>query len=59
MAARLDLLGERTRETNEQIRQMNAKLDETNRRLESIDKSLKRFAPGNGNTAAGQEQLQQ
>jgi hypothetical protein len=52
------MLGERLRDTNDQIRQLNIKMDEANRRLESIDKSLKILVPLNGSNAATQDLVQ-
>jgi hypothetical protein len=58
MSSRLDLIGERLRDTNEQIHQLNAKIDETNRRLESIEKSMKILVPRPGENAATQDLVQ-
>jgi hypothetical protein len=58
MSSRLDMLGARVGDTNEQLRQINAKVDEMNGRLESIDKSLKILAPRPGDNAPAQDLVQ-
>jgi hypothetical protein len=58
MPSRLDMIGERLGDTNEQIHQLNAKIDETNRRLESIDKSMKILVPRPGDNTATQDLFQ-
>jgi hypothetical protein len=58
LSSRLDALGARMGDTNDQLRQINAKVDETNRRLESIDKSMKILVPRPGNNPAEQDLVQ-